>query len=380
MLARATVCGGTNSDIAMQAEQSAASEIAHRRGQKMAKAVFRQVFLGLAAAGLLTACVEGGGPFASKPKEGASESKPAKKTKAGNRDVEAPEVFQTTDQALWDGRPSLGGIWVASPDAKDPERVLMVNTENGKTVTGALFRRERENPGPKLQISSDAAAELGLLAGQPAKVKVTALRKEEVEEEVPEVAVAGAAEAAPGDAAAKGKEAVDAAAPAGKATAAGAIQTTAIAAAALDEVDGKSVAKAATAALAAPAAGAEDAAKDGAAVVAAEPVPPVKEKRKTRKQRRAEAEAAKAAAAAAASAEAAGQAPATAGRPIQVASFASEKNAKVVVDTLAKEGISASASKQENKGKVFWSVLANGDAALLDKIKGVGFADAYFLN
>jgi hypothetical protein len=39
------------------------------------------------------------------------------------RDVEAPEVFDVTDAGLWDGRPSLGGVWVAHPDATDPERV-----------------------------------------------------------------------------------------------------------------------------------------------------------------------------------------------------------------------------------------------------------------
>lgn len=96
-----------------------------------------------------------------------------------DRDVEAPSVFQASDDALWDGRPSLGGVWVASPDAVDPERVIMRNPANGKFVIGALFRRERDNPGPNLQISSDTAAALGLLAGQPAKINVTALRREE---------------------------------------------------------------------------------------------------------------------------------------------------------------------------------------------------------
>lgn len=95
------------------------------------------------------------------------------------RDVEAPEVFQVTDRGLWDGRPSLGGIWVAHPDVDKPERVIIRNTENSEFVIGALFRRERENPGPVLMVSSDAAAELGMLAGAPAKLNVTALRREE---------------------------------------------------------------------------------------------------------------------------------------------------------------------------------------------------------
>ena len=96
------------------------------------------------------------------------------------RDVEAPEVFDVTDAGLWDGRPSLGGVWVAHPDATDPERVLIRNTETGSFVIGALFRRERENPGPRFQISSDAAAALDILAGAPTELQVIALRREEV--------------------------------------------------------------------------------------------------------------------------------------------------------------------------------------------------------
>ncbi len=104
----------------------------------------------------------------------------ARSVKLVDRDVEAPDVFAVTDEALWDGRPSLGGVWVASPDATDPERVILRNPTNGKFVIGALFKRERDNPGPTLQISSDAAEALGLLAGQPGTISVTALRREEV--------------------------------------------------------------------------------------------------------------------------------------------------------------------------------------------------------
>ena len=70
-----------------------------------------------------------------------------------------------TDQGLWDGRPSLGGVWVAHPDVTEPERVIIRNEANGKFVIGALFRRERELPGPKLQMSSDAAAALERAGG-----------------------------------------------------------------------------------------------------------------------------------------------------------------------------------------------------------------------
>ncbi|WP_371153769.1 SPOR domain-containing protein [Jannaschia sp. 2305UL9-9] len=96
------------------------------------------------------------------------------------RDIEAPEVFQANDRALWDGRPSLGGVWVAAPDVRDPERVIIRNEANGKFVIGALFKRERGNPGPALQLSSDAAAALGIIAGAPTTIDVVALRREEV--------------------------------------------------------------------------------------------------------------------------------------------------------------------------------------------------------
>jgi len=125
----------------------------------------------------LAGCVNGSNPFAGSDAADPATPPASTSTRLVDRDVEAPEVFQTRDKALWDGRPSLGGVWVASPDAKDPERVIIRNTANGKFVIGALFRREIENPGPKLQISSDAAAALGILAGAPADVSVTALRR-----------------------------------------------------------------------------------------------------------------------------------------------------------------------------------------------------------
>ena len=111
---------------------------------------------------------------------------PARSVRLVDRDVEAPDDFQTTDKALWDGRPSLGGVWVAAADVTDPMRVIMRNPANGKFVIGALFRREADNPGPKLQISSDAADALGLVAGEPATIDVTALRRQEVPATAPD--------------------------------------------------------------------------------------------------------------------------------------------------------------------------------------------------
>jgi cell division septation protein DedD len=143
----------------------------------------------------LSGCGEGGRPFGGGGEGAAPVAEVS--TRLVERDVEAPDVFSLTDQGLWDGRPSLGGVWVADASVTSPERVIIRNSGNGKFVIGALFRREREAPGPRVQVSSDAAAALGMLAGQPAALSVIALRREEVAPEVPAAAAIAAAEAAP---------------------------------------------------------------------------------------------------------------------------------------------------------------------------------------
>ena len=254
----------------------------------MAKAALRQLGLGLAAFGLLMGCVEGAGSGQATSASGAVS--PGSSRSAS--EVEAPDLFQVSDSALWDGRPSLGGIWVASPDVVDPQRVVMFNPANGKSVNGALFKRERDNPGPPLQVSSDAAEALGMLAGQPTALRVTALQKKEA---APPPAAEPVTEPAPVVADAK---ATDAAATATTDAGTEAAETAALAAAAL----------AATGAVAETAGDPAAAAVAGAAEGAAEGAVAEAPKRKTGKERRAEAkarrEADKAAKAAAAAAEA----------------------------------------------------------------------------
>ncbi|MGB8814243.1 MAG: SPOR domain-containing protein [Paracoccaceae bacterium] len=311
----------------------------------MAVTVIRNLVLALTATVSLTACVEGSNPFAKKDKPAdeagaeatlagkpkpadAGPATPSTSTRLVDRDVEAPEVFQVTDEALWDGRPSLGGVWVASPDAVDPERVILRNPGNGKFVIGALFRRERENPGPKLQISSDAASALGLLAGQPAKLNVTALRREEVPTAAPDAS----------------KPILDAAET---------VETTALGAIAGAAID---------AAGDTPAPGAKPvpSAKPGAkpAAVAAPSVKPA--------------------------AVAATPSPAAGGNlAIQIGIFSVEANAKRAADSLGKAGVAATVTPGKTQGKAFWSVIATGSgdkAALLAKVKGLGFTDAYYLS
>ncbi len=133
---------------------------------------------------LVAACEDGSGlPFLQKKPTSEAAAPTSNRTRLIERDVESPDVFQVTEAGLWDGRPSLGGVWVAHPDAQDPERVIIRNSANGKFVIGALFRREREIPGPRIQASSDAAAALGMLAGAPVELQVTALRREAAPEE-----------------------------------------------------------------------------------------------------------------------------------------------------------------------------------------------------
>lgn len=300
----------------------------------------RFVFL-TAAAGLLAACEPGTSPFGGSSKPATTEAAPRAQTSTRlvERDVEAPQVYQVSDTALWDGRPSLGGVWVAAPDVKDPERVIMRNPANGKFVIGALFRREQDNPGPRLQISSDAADALGLLAGAPGKISVTALRREESADTPPAVPILDTAEPLPAATASAidggGVSTQPLAAPGAKAGAAPA-----------------AIATAATGALNAAAPAARPAA---APVAAAKPPAP---------------------AAATASAAAAGGGT---GRPIQIGFFSVEANATRASQSLTKAGIASSVRKESSNGKDYWSVTARGDAAMLKKIKSAGFSDAYLL-
>jgi hypothetical protein len=307
----------------------------------MASAPYRHLaVLGIAALAL-AGCEAGTNPFKSGT---ATETAPdaaapqARSGRSAGADVEAPEVFNMTAQGLWDGRPSLGGVWVASADAKDPERVIIRNDATGETVIGALFRRERENPGPPIQISSDAAEALGLLAGQPAKVTITALRRAE---DTPAAAVP--ATAAPDTATAAAEPAK-----VGKPAKAAAIET-----------------------------GTLDAGAVAAAIDKADAKAPVMDP---------DAMATEAPAASTAAAPAASS-PASGGKSyIQLGIFSVEANAKRAADTVTKAGASAAVRKEQSTGKPYWSVVAGPAAsaadrdALMKKIQGLGFADAYFVS
>jgi cell division septation protein DedD len=285
--------------------------------------------IGIAAAAIavVTGCTEGAGLpglLAAPTGEGAAAAAP----RTVERDVDSPEVFEVKAEGLWDGRPSLGGIWVAHPSVKDPERVRITNTATGKAVEGALFRREREVPGPAIQVSAEAAAAIGLLAGQPTDLHVVALRRVAVEI-APEPAadeaaapVAAAAVPVPPDARPKARPA-RAAAPA----AAAAVAPDAIA----------------TAARAVEVAEAEAAA-----------APPV--------------------------AETASRL----ARPwLQLGTFTDEANARAMAEQVTADGLSASVADGTHDGKPIWRVLVGPAAnraelrALTRQAGTLGFADAY---
>lgn len=242
------------------------------------------------------------------------------------RDVEAPDVFQITDMGLWDGRPSLGGVWIAHPEVDEPERVIIRNTENSNFVIGALFRRERENPGPVLQVSSDAAEALGMLAGDPAELNVTALRREAAPED-------------PEDSTAEGEET-----PTEDLEAADSVETTTLdplagAADAIDEADGTAEAETESAPDPEPAAESTD--------------PPSAESTALDKPF------------------------------IQIGIFSVEENADNTATSMRQAGMVPTVKKQTSQGKTFWRVIvgpARSEAErgdLLEKISGIGFEDAY---
>lgn len=250
-------------------------------------------------------------------------------TKTVENDVEAPEIFQVTEEGLWDGRPSLGGVWVAHPTAKDPERVLIRNEANGKFVIGALFRKERETPGPKLQVSSDAADAIGMIAGAPVKMSVTALRREEVTIEEPIEAVENVELIEVSD----GEEVI-----ASEVTET-ALDPIASASAALDAVDNE----AAKAVVAMP--------------KAATPKPVVPETKSTTKQ-----------------------------SYLQLGIYSIEANANATAEKMRGAGMIPTIKKQTSNGKSFWRVFlgpVSGSSekdALAKSVTELGYNDAYYVS
>lgn len=298
----------------------------------MIKAWTTPVLLVVAAS--LAGCDENG-EFSLAAPAGSEASATAAGATAGGqvieRDVESPEVFEAAEAGLWDGRPSLGGVWVAHPDVAEPERVLIRNEATGSEVIGALFRRERANPGPRIQVSSDAAAELGMLAGQPVELAVVALRREAIEVAPPAEPIDASAETLAADEISTQP-----------------LDPIAAAAAAIDEAEAGTVNAVATAA--------PTTASSPAAAPATAPATP------------------------------SSPAPAIDRAYVQIGIFSVEANANNTAASLRNVGIVPTVLRQESRGKEFWRVIVGPAtstqerATLLRKVKDLGFADAYYVS
>lgn len=274
------------------------------------------------AATLLSGCADMQTPaFLQAATRAGGEETVARAARTVERDIEAPEIFQVTEAGLWDGRPSLGGVWVAHPDVEEPGRVIIRNESNGKFVIGALFRRERQSPGPRLQVSSDAAAAINMLAGQPVNLDVVALKREEVAGGADPVPLAAAAQTVP--------------------------EAATVDTASLDPVT--ALASDALAAATAPAPVA------AAVQPTAEPARP------------------------------APQTPREAlSKPfIQVGIFSIEQNARNTATAMRQAGMVPTVKEHALSGKRYWRVVVgpaltqDERGALLEKIKGTGFSDAF---
>ncbi|MEM7190407.1 MAG: hypothetical protein AAF439_12410, partial [Pseudomonadota bacterium] len=88
----------------------------------------------------------------------------------------APEIFEATGVAVWDGNRTLQGVWVAHPLAASARRVRIYNTANGSAVDGALFKRDAALSGAPVLISSEAAKLLGMSAGDEAELRIVAVK------------------------------------------------------------------------------------------------------------------------------------------------------------------------------------------------------------
>jgi len=92
---------------------------------------------------------------------------------------EKPEILDISTSVIWDGEQTLGGNWISHSDVASPERVLIKNISNGKSIVGAIFQQTKKmNPGSAL-ISSDAAKALSIAQNEKTKVQIVAVREPE---------------------------------------------------------------------------------------------------------------------------------------------------------------------------------------------------------
>ena len=91
-----------------------------------------------------------------------------------------PEILDISTSVNWDGDQTLGGNWISHPDVASPERVLIKNISNGKSIVGAIFQQTKKMNSGSALISSDAAKALSIAQNEKTKVQIVAVRELEV--------------------------------------------------------------------------------------------------------------------------------------------------------------------------------------------------------
>ena len=89
---------------------------------------------------------------------------------------EKPEILDLSASVIWDGEQTLGGNWISHPDVDSPERVLIKNISNGKSIVGAIFQQTKKMKTGPAVISSDAAKALDIAQNDQTKVQIIAVR------------------------------------------------------------------------------------------------------------------------------------------------------------------------------------------------------------
>ena len=92
---------------------------------------------------------------------------------------EKPKILDIAATVIWDGSQTLGGNWVSHPNIKSPERVLIKNTTNGKSVVGAVFQQTKNFNKGLAAISSDAAKALSISKNKETEIHIVAVRETE---------------------------------------------------------------------------------------------------------------------------------------------------------------------------------------------------------
>ena len=112
--------------------------------------------------------IAGCGPLISKPN--------LVKNSANGTFDEKPDILDISAAVIWDGGQTLGGNWVSHPDVDSPERVLIKNNSNGKSVVGAVFQQTKKMKTGSALVSSDAAKALDIAQNKQTKVQIVAIR------------------------------------------------------------------------------------------------------------------------------------------------------------------------------------------------------------